>query len=225
MLLDKIKKTMSLLWQGKLDKLLDIIAWSTPDWMFFYGHNVLTYTENPCWQVKEYPDHTIRLATMDDIDLLHVPGSDTRVIMDRLRAGDKSLIVLKDGKLQTMIWGATGKLFIRLSGAPFDTADDGCFYYSSYTSEEARGRGLGGTVHQLLHESYASQGRRKNWAVISMNNFGWLQAVLRRNYKIVGETYFLKLLFVNICYYKSWPFPTKRIKFFLKNPPEGLRAV
>lgn len=221
----KIRIITQILKQKSLDRLLDFIAWNLPGWLFFYGHNVLTYTEKPTWQIKEFPDYTIRFARLDEADMLQVSGSNKKAIVERLGAGDKSMVVMKGDKLITMIWGAVGKIFIKLGGATFDTGDDGCFYYGSYTLPDIRLSGIGGTVHQLIHESYVAEGRQKNWAIISVNNYRWLQAILRKNYTIIGETYFVKFLFFNICYYKSWPFPIDRVKIFFKNPPYGFRAV
>jgi hypothetical protein len=225
MVLEKVRKLFSLVRNGEFDKMFEIIAWNLPKRLFFYGHNVLLFSRNPGWKARIPAGYSVRFATPDDVEMLQKSGSRKEAILERLKAGDKSLVILKDGKVISMIWGATGKLFIWLSGATFDTGDNGCFYYGTYTDQAARGLGISASAHQLIHEVYAAEGRCWSWALVSANNSDWLSTILKKNYINVGETFFLRFLFVNICYYKKWPFPVGRLKLFLKNPPRQYRPV
>lgn len=224
-MIKKLNKVIRLTLRGEFDKLLDIIAWSVPHSLFFYGHHVLLHTPDPQWKVIIPPEYNIRFATCDDIEGLTISGSSKYAIAERLAAGDRCLVAEKNGRILTLIWGATGPLYLWACGTTFDAGDDGCFYYCSHTADEARGLGLSGSLHRLIHEAYAREGRCQNWATVSINNTGWLGAITTKNYNVVGETYFVKLFFMRICYYKSWPFPAKKVNVFFKNPPEEYRPV
>lgn len=225
MLSRKIGKFYQLLSHSNFGRFLDILAWNLPYWLFHYGHNVLIHSENPRWKACDLSNFTAKFATLDDCPDLQESGSAKKDMCNRLKAGDRSYIVFKDDRLLSMVWVATGKIFIKFCGATFDTGHDGCFYYGSFTSEQARNLGLFSGIRNVIYTKLALEGRRKNWGIVSVNNASWLETVLKKNYIIAGETYYLKILFINICVYISWPYPVRRINIFIKNPPKLLRAV
>jgi hypothetical protein len=43
--------------------------------------------------------------------------------------------------------------------------------------------------------------------------------------EIVGETVLFRIFGLNICYYKRWPYPTRRLRVFVGSPAAGIRGV
>jgi GNAT superfamily N-acetyltransferase len=225
MLKNKIAKLAAVLKERSLDGLLDVLAWNTPAWLFFYSHTYLVTTVNPGWTACPQPDVTLRLAEERDAGLFEKLGMRREVFLSRIRAGDRSAIAVADGKILTMIWGAVGRMFIAHCGIEFDSGEDGCYYYGSYTAEEARGRGLFSSVRQFLFRIYAREGRIRNWGAVSVNNSEWLRSVLAKNYVKIGEAYFIRFLFLSISYRKSWPFPIKKWSAFVNGYPRVIKHV
>ncbi len=196
-----------------------------PQWLFFYSHNVLVSSDNPAWTGGPGPGHSVRFITPDDCGLLETIGLKEEIVLKRLEDGDKGVMALKDGEVMAVVWGATGRMFVRLCGVVFDSGEDGCFYYGSYTNSKARKQGYFSCARQYIYRHYVSLGRARNWGIININDPEWLATVLRKNYRVAGEIYFLRLLFLNIRLIRSWPYAIGRWGLFFKNPPAGLKMV
>jgi len=222
----KIKNSISLLRQGKIDKLLDAIAWSVPQWLFYYSHSVLVVTEKPNWTSHPHPDYRIRNVRPEDIQFLAKDGFTDEKILSRINAGDKGILMEKNNEVHSIVWGASGKKFLKLVGAEFDPGDDGFIIYGAYTDEKARGKGLFYELGTEMYALYANRGFTKVWGAINANNRAWLDKFCSKmNFEKAGETFYFKLLFMNICYYKSWPYPTGKFRIFFKNPPQNMSWV
>lgn len=221
----KFKRIVEVFKEGGLDKLLDVVAWNVPHWLFYYNHSVLVTSDLPSWEATPQPECVIRFLTQDDMCLLQQTGLNHDVARERLLEGDQAVIAIKDGQILTIIWATARKRFLRLSGSVFDPGANGSFYYGSYTNSRARMKGLFSTARLYIHKYYSDLGRWKNWGAINANDKPWLAAVLNRNYSIAGETYYFKVMFLNVCYYKFWPHPTKKLHVYIKVPPNKLYWV
>lgn len=212
--------------QWKLDKLLDAIAWNVPHWLFYYNHSVLAMTDNPEWHPRAEPGCSLRLVRLEDISLLAKDGYTDEKIASRLDVGDRGVVMERDNEVLSIIWGGRGRKFLQLSGSIFDTGEDGFFLYGGYTIEKARLRGLFYNVCKHIYDLYSVEGYKRVWCAISASNTEWRDKFFTRmNFQRMGETYYMRFLFFNVCYYKSWPQPVKKFYIFLKNPPENLECV
>ncbi len=78
---------------------------------FLYSHTFLVKSMNPGWAARPPADVTISLAGEDDVELFEKAGMRRRIFFSRLRAGDRSAVVLANGEILTMIWDVTGRMF------------------------------------------------------------------------------------------------------------------
>jgi len=219
---EKIKKYWGLIRQRRYDFVLQAIAWSVPKWLFFYNHAVYLKSYNPEWQCKSIDGCEVRLATLDDAPLFEPIGMPRQTVTERLNAGERAAILLRDGELQAAVWGGTSRRFLKYSGTIFDPGPDGVYYYGAFTRPEARKRGYYTAVRKYLHETFVNEGRRLNWSAVSANYPRWVNAVLKFNFTKVGETFFVKLFFVRLCYYRKWLYPRKKIEISFKAPPKDI---
>ena len=223
-MLEKIKKYARLVKQRRFDFILQAIAWSVPRWLFFYAHGVYVFSEKPTWDNHPLEYCTVRLATENDIELLKNIGMTETAIRARLTAGERAAIVIRDNEVKSAVWGGIGKRYLFYGGNEFDPGHDGVFYYAAYTKSAERSRGYYSAARMLLYNSFASDGFTKSWSVISANNPPWLAAVLKRNFRRMGETFFVKIFFVKICYFRKWFEPHKKIYIFFRLPKDLLHV-
>lgn len=219
---EKIKKYWGLIRQGRFDFVLQAIAWSVPKWLFFYSHSVYLKSDNPNWKCASTDGCELRLARPEDAPLFEPIGTSRDTVLERLGAGERAAILLKNGQLLTAVWAGTSKRFLKYCGTIFDPGPDGAFYYGAFTRAEARRRGYYSATRKYLHETLVREGRRLNWSALSANYPGWVNAVMKFNFAKVGETFFIKLLFVKICYYRMWLFPRGKFNLFFKMPSKDM---
>jgi len=43
--------------------------------------------------------------------------------------------------------------------------------------------------------------------------------------KVVGESYMVNLLGIRFCYYKSWPYPARKVHIYFRQPDTRIRAI
>lgn len=77
----------------------------------------------------------------------------------------------------------------------------------------------------MQSEYYAKLNRTRIYAHVHTANKASLNIHKRYAFRFVGETHFIRLLGINICYYKRWPVSAKRLHIFVKNPLDNLNAV
>lgn len=222
----KLRNTIALIRHGKIDKLLDAAAWNVPRWFFYYNHSKLLMSDNPVWNSQYFPDYTYRFVKQDDIQVLARDGFTDEKIVSRLEASDRGILMEKDGEVMSIIWGGRGKKFLQLSGAIFETSDDGFFLYGGYTNEKERLKGLFYSVTKYIYDIYSREGHGRVWCAVNATSGEWLEKwVTKMNFRAMGETYYFRFLFFNVCYYKFWPYPTSKIHLFFRNPPGNLKCV
>jgi hypothetical protein len=132
------------------------------------------------------------------------------------------VIIDLNDEIMSIIWGCSERRYLKLSGAILDPGEQGVIFYAGFTHERARLKGLFPTSFNELYQSYTAEGRRRIYAGIHSLNTNSLRLHERMNFDVVGETYFVVLLGIHICYYKKWPYPNKTIHVFVKSPPENL---
>jgi hypothetical protein len=221
----RIKKFLREVARLNIDYIFDAMSWYFPNWLFYYYHNYLISADNPKLVVRTYATYFKRLASIDDLPLLKKCGISERFAREHLDAGDRCVIMGQNDKIMSIIWGCSGRRYLKLSGAILDPGEQGVIFYAGFTDEQARLKGLFPTSFNELYQSYVDEGRRRIYAGIHSLNTNSLKLHERMNFDIVGETYFLVLLGVHICYYKKWPYPNKKIHVFIKSPPENLQWV
>ncbi len=208
-----------------LNELVYSISWRLPSWIFYYYHTLLVKSDNPRLPTRKFKTYFLKPVTEEEIPLLVKYGIKEELIRNRLKSGDKCVIMGKDKKIQTIIWGASSKKYLRLSGAILDPGPDGAIIYAGYTTPDARMKGLFAVAFNEIYQSYIAEGRSVLYGAIDTYNKNSLKLHLRMNFKIVGETYFSRLFGIKICYYKSWPYPVRKLHIFIKEPPDGLEWI
>ena len=217
-----IRKFVETLGSYNLDQVIGAISWRLPGWFFNYARAYLMLSIEPKLDHRQFTAYFLRLATTDDISLIErigIPGSLTK---ERLANGDRCVIIGKDQEVLSIIWGATGKRYLKISGAILDTGEDGVIFYGGETKESARLKGFFPTTFHELYRSYARENRIRVFASVHSLNTASLKMHLRMNFISVGETVHISLAGINVTYYRKWPQGCKRWHIFLKKPPQGL---
>lgn len=154
----KIRNSLTLLKQWKIDKLLDAIAWNVPHWLFYYSHSILVMTDKPRWHPRPQPGCSLRFVKPEDIRMLANDGFTDRKIASRLAAGDLDVQIENDDEVMTICWGCRGGKLLQLSGPIFDPGPDGFFAYGVHTDKKVRLRWLFYNVSQYIYDIYSQEG-------------------------------------------------------------------
>jgi hypothetical protein len=209
-----------------LSYLIQAIMWRLPSWLLYYDHSLLFGADEPKIIARKHADYIVRQANLNDIDSIDkldiYPKGKTA---KRFKMGDFCHIVLKGEEVVSIIWAKLGKMFAIQAGAIIDTGDDGFFLDGMHTVTHERLKGLHMIVYKSLFDHMASLGRHHILGIIKAENTISILTHQRMNFKIVGETFYFVLLGVSICYYKKWPYKTRKIHIFFKRPPENLDWV
>lgn len=210
---------------GGIEYLLYSIGSHSPEWLFRYYHSYLIEGDELKLITRDYKAYEIRFATLDDAENLNSVEIDRDKARHRLKRGDTCVIALKEGRPVSISWAATGRLYNRYAGSILETGDDGLFLYGVYSIPEERMKGFFASCFKLQIEHYAAQSRVKKYGVVEILNTASLKTHLRMGFKITGETYYVALAGMSVCYYKTWPKKTGKFHIFFRRPPSGLEWV
>jgi hypothetical protein len=222
---DKFRNLIKKIWQRDYDYIFDAISWRLPDWLFYYNHSFLLRSDDPRLPKRQYTTYFKKFITGEDCDLLEENGYPRELVLYRLSAGDRGIMMGKDNEIASITWAAAGKRFLKLAGATLDPGPDGVIFYGAHTEEYARLKGLFSTALADLYDKYVAEGRFRIYSNIDVMNANSLSIHKRIGFNIIGETRYVILFGVGICHFKSWPFPTKRVHLFIKRPPGKLKWV
>ncbi|MEW5925050.1 MAG: hypothetical protein AB1746_13780 [Candidatus Zixiibacteriota bacterium] len=222
---NKVRNLINGVKSGGIEYLLYSIGSHFPEWLFRYYHAYLIEADDLKLITRDYKDYEIRFATLDDIDNLKSVEIDREKARHRLERGDTCVIVLKDGRVVCISWAATGRLYNRYAGSIVNTGDDGLFLYGVYSIPEERMKGFFGSCFKMQIEFYAARNRTRKYGVVEILNMGSLKVHLRMGFKTTGETYYIAILGMSICYYKTWPNRNRKFHIFFQRPPDGLEWV
>lgn len=225
LIMSKIKRLFEILKGGDFDYILNAVSWRLPDWLFYYYHSFLFWTDRPKLITHNFTTYFKRFASHDDIEMLKKLGVREEFARRRLADGDLAVIMGKDEEILAIIWGTKKKRFIKLAGVVVDPGDDGAILYAAFVKKEARLKGLFPVIFHDIYRSFAKEGRNKLYAEVDSLNTNSLKLHLTMNFKITGETYYFIIFGISICYYKFWPFAHKRIQIFFRRPASGLEWV
>ena len=212
----KIKNIIRQLLKGNYDYFFDALSWRLPGWLFYYYHSYLIKSDSPILPTREYTTYYKRFITTDDCELLEKNGYPRKLVESRINAGDRCIIMGKDEEIITIIWAASGERYLKLSGVTLDPGEDGLIVYGGYTKEYARMKGLHPTALTELYKTYLDEGRYRIYSNINILNSYSLLLHKRMNFDIIGENIYIVIMGIGICYFKSWPFPIKKLQIFLK---------
>ncbi|MEW6411016.1 MAG: hypothetical protein AB1483_00925 [Candidatus Zixiibacteriota bacterium] len=205
---------------------LHAIMWRVPSWLFYYNHSVLAEAVQPKLITRQYKNYTVEAADADDIDsIARLEGFRREKIVSRLEAGDTCYMVKKNGLVVATSWGRVGKLFSVDSGARIDTGDDAYFLYGLFTAPDERGKGLHVSCLKANYEHYVKAGRKRAIGIIHFGNVASIKTHQSMNFVVSGETCYLRLLGISVCYYKKWPHKRNKLEIMLKVPPAGFEWV
>jgi len=222
---EKIENLKKGIKTGGFEYLLYSVCSHFPEWLLRYYHTHLIEGDDLKLITRNYKEYTVRFATEDDAGHLESVEIDREKALHRLERGDTGVIVLHNDRVVSISWAATGRLYNRYAGSILDTGHDGLFLYGVYSVPEERMKGFFGSCFKLQLEHYASLGRTKKYGVVEILNAASLKTHLRMGFKVTGETYYIVIAGISLCYYKSWPHKTGRLHLFFRRPPEGLEWV
>jgi hypothetical protein len=205
-----------------IDYILSAISWRLPNWLFNYTRAYLMSAVNPKLVHRQLTNHFLRFATTDDIPMIERLGIPGRLTKERLANGDRCVILGRENEILSIIWGATGKRYLAISGAILDTGKDGVIIYGGDTKESERLKGFFPATLYELYAYYTSENRTRIFASVHSLNTASYRVHLRMNFMPIGETVHISLLGANLTWYRKWPYSTKRWHFFFKRPPQGL---
>jgi len=211
---------------GGVEYILYMVSSYVPPWFFFYAHQTLVTIHRPEIKAREYDGYRVRAATTDDIESLAELGVFSRdKIRRRLDLGHACTVVVKDGRIVSTGWAATGRIFVKLGGSIIDMGDEAVFVDGLYTIPAERMKGLFASVLKAEYEHFVPQGRNRIYGVIDSINKNSMTSHLRMGFEPAGETRYLILAGVSLCYYKYWPQKMPKLHVFVGRPPDNLEWV
>jgi hypothetical protein len=224
-MLSKLKKIMAETLKRNFDYILSALSWRLPDWLFYYYHSIFLKTDNPRLASRDYKTYFNKFITEADCELLEKNGYPAELVLLRLRAGDKAVILGKDDEIEHIIWGASSEKYLKLSGTTLDPGKHGLIFYGAHTKESSRLKGFFPTALTELYNSYQAEGRSRIYSIVSIMNQSSLALHKQSNFEQIGELFYFIIFGINICYHKKWPFPVSKIKLFFKKPLKDLPWV
>jgi len=225
LLKEKSAKFRKGLKSGKLEYLLYAGTYRLPEWLLRYYHTYLIEAEKLNLITRSYKGYATRFATVEDVDKFEAIGVSKDKVQHRLNRGDTCAVVLKGEEIVGLGWAATGRLYNKYGGSIIDTGENGVILYSVYVIPEERLKGFFSLCFAKQVAHYRAQNRNKIYGIIEVLNTGSIKTHLRLGFEITGETYCFTLLGISLCYYKKWPFKTKKIRIFFRRPPENLEWI
>ncbi len=205
--------------------LVRAICWRFPDWILRYENAYLVSTDNLTITAVTPKDISFRLATPQDSEDFGALQISSKVVRQRLALGDRCAIAERDGKILSMLWSATGKLYLHEAGTIIDTGANAFYRYNSFTHPEERQKGLYSGCSAVLSDSYRSEGRTSVYGAISVFNLPSLAASTKVGNKVVGESVLLSVFGIKFIRYKKWPHPVKRLTVIFGNPSSSARVI
>jgi hypothetical protein len=210
---------------GGFDYLLHSLTSYFPEWLLRYYHTFLFEGDELKLITRKHKDYIIRFATEADAGNLDSVDVDREKALHRLRRGDTCVIVMKDECVVSVSWAATGRLYNRFAGSIIDTGGDGVMLYAIYSRPEERLKGFFASCFKMQIEHYQKLKRNKKYGVVESLNTNSIKTHLRLGFEITGETFYIAIAGISVCYYKKWPYRTRKIHIFFRRPPENLEWV
>jgi hypothetical protein len=205
--------------------LIRLVVWRFPEWLLRYENAYLMAAES--LQIGPHATEGIvfRMAVAADAENFGAVRISASVVRERLHIGDKCAIALRDGGIISMLWAATGNLYLHEAGTVIDTGDKAFYRYNSFTIPEERQKGLYSGCSRVLYEHYSALGRTNVYGAISVFNLPSQLASQKIGNKIVGESVLFAILGLKLLYFKYWPYPTKRFVLFTGLPGSEARVI
>ena len=225
-MMKKIVNFLKQLRRGNFDYVFDSISWRLPDWLFYYNQSFLVATDDANLNIKNQQEYQIYFVNEQNSGILEKYGHTKELIKSRLASGDKVVIVSEDDEIVTLVWACSGKRFHKLPGTIIDPGRSGAYYYGIYTREDQRRKGLASMAQNEIYNSYLAEGRYRAYMTINtLNKKSLSMTVKRMNCSIVGNTIYIVLFGIGVCFYKIWPHSTRKVHIFFRKPPNNLLSV
>lgn len=210
------------LFELNFDQLLGAVSWRLPNWLFVFTRSIIVRADNPKLLTRQLTTYVQKFITIEDAPLLEKVNIPKKLLADRLRHGDRCYVVCRDDEILTIIWGSTGKRYMKFYGTILDPGDAGLMFYGGFTAESMRLRGLFPVAFETMYQSFLKENRSVVYAAINSLNKQSIKLHRRMNFSEVGEAIHWSLFGIKFTYYRSWPHKTKKLRIFVKAPPNGL---
>jgi hypothetical protein len=224
-MMKKFKSAYSHFKKRDYNRIVNALFWLFPRWLVSYCRSYLMMTNEPKLISREFKTYFKKFIDLNDLAILDGFGMPGDLVKSRINRGDQGVIIGHGDEVRSILWGASGKKFLKVVGAILDPGQEGFIAYGGYTKEKYRIQGLIPSLFKDLYQYYSNNGIKRVYASVDSVNHVSLNFHQKMNFKIVGETFYFVLLGVSICYYKKWPYKTRKIHIFFKRPPENLDWV
>lgn len=205
--------------------LIRLLSWRLPHSVMYFSHTMLMRMENTIPKRSKVNPWEVRQATIDDLEILKSVKVTPEQFTLREKCGYMSFIAVKDGKAVSLDMVATGEVYMPNNGIIFDTGSDGFYLYGGYTVPEERSKGCHRAVSNHILDYFYDHGKTTIFSNVDMLNEHSLKVVTKKGFNVAGESIYLRFLGFNICYYKKWPYPTKKLQLHLGKFPKGVKVL
>ncbi len=205
-----------------LEYILKAMSWRLPRRVFHYSHSYLVRSENFVPYPTPPEGFRFRLATSDDKESFANLGVKAVTVLNRFSRGDQcGIAVSVDGSIVSMVWAATGELYLQESGVRLSVDSASIYRYNAFTHAAHRQKGLYAGCCGALDDHYSRQGRTHVFGAISRFNLVSQSASGSVGTKIVGETLLWTILGLSICRVRSWPHTVPGLRVFFQDPADA----
>lgn len=198
------------------------MSWRLPRGVFHYSHSYLVCSERFVPPATPPEGYRFRLVSSDDMDSMANLGVKAATVLNRLSRGDQcGVAVAADGSIVSMVWAATGELYLQESGVRLSVDSASIYRYNAFTHAAHRQNGLYAGCCRALDDHFSRQGRTHVFGAISRFNLVSQSASGSVGTKIVGEALLWTFFGLSICRVKSWPHPAPRLRVFFRSPVDA----
>lgn len=224
-MLDKIVKLKNGLRTHGFKYLLLCLSWRLPKWAFSYDHVLLYVVTDLRMTHRDRSDVCIRLVSPADASKMEPLGVSRELVLSRLEHGDSCAAVFRGNEALSMEWAATGKMFVKASGAVLDTENDSFYIYNGFTLPSERSKGFLIACNAVLFDHYRQEGRTSAVGAISVFNSVSIKVQEKSGFIRSGETVRIILMGVSFLYTRKWPSPCPRLQIGLLRHSQELRVL
>ncbi len=199
--------------------ILKAISWRLPRRVFHYSHSFLVRSERFVPHANPPEGYQFRLAISDDSESFANLGVESATVLNRLSRGDQcGIAVSADGSIVSMVWAATGDLYLQESGVKLAVDSASIYRYNAFTHANNRQKGLYAGCCAALDDYFVRQGRTHVFGAISRFNLISQSASGSVGTQIVGEVVLLTIFGLSVCRVKSWPHAAPKLRIFFRAP-------
>jgi hypothetical protein len=191
-----------------------------PSWMIRLNKATILCTENYIFPEVANPEIQTRIADRSDIDeisrISRVSSSRINQMMDQGAVCFISSV--GNNPPAGVSWSVNGSCYVRGLAFRHDVGPNGYYSVGSVTLPEARGQGLylKAQCDKIRYEMAA--GGNKFYGTIEFSNTYSYSLRIRQGYHPILAIFYLKILFLKICFVKNLSTSKSEMRFVIREP-------